>query len=120
MASELHVLNDEYLDRRAAGESVWRVSVADALLVVLTEEGRDIAVACASAVMHHQLLTWDQLAAVFERATARAAGWRCLVSDLDESHGETFARLWMTDAGIRFARRVTASRCTSRSSIGAR
>jgi very-short-patch-repair endonuclease len=98
-----------WVDHRVIGESVWRVSVADALLVVLTEEGRDIAVACASAVMHHGLLTPDQLSAVFERAPARVAGWRRLVSHLDESHGETFARLGMTDAGIRFLQQVKAN-----------
>lgn len=95
-----------WVDRRRAGESVWRVSVADALVVVLTEEGRDIAVACASAVLHRGMLTPAALDEVFRRAPARAAAWRCLVSDLDESHGETFARLWMTDAGIAFTQQV--------------
>lgn len=97
-----------WVDRRRPGGTTWRVSVADALLVVLTEEGRDIAVACASAVMHHRLLTPEQLAAVFARAPARVAGWQCLVSDLDESHGETYARLWMLDAGIHFVQQVWA------------
>lgn len=98
-----------WVDSRTRGESAWRVTVADALLVVLTEEGREIAVACASAVMHHELLTSEQLGEVFSRAPARVAGWRCQVSDLDESHGETFARLWMTDAGIRFLQQVWAN-----------
>jgi very-short-patch-repair endonuclease len=97
-----------WIDRRRASESVWRVSVADALVVVLTEEGRDIAIACASAVLHHRLLTHGQLDEVFRRAPARTAAWRCLVSGLDESHGETFARLWMTDAGIAFSQQVEA------------
>ncbi|MHA6667372.1 hypothetical protein ACX3O0_00725 [Homoserinimonas sp. A447] len=97
-----------WVDRRVSRESSWRVSVADALLVILAEESREIAVACASAVMHRGLLTPVQLAAVFERAPARVAGWQCQVSDRDESHGETFARLWMTDAGIRFLQQVEA------------
>jgi very-short-patch-repair endonuclease len=97
-----------WVDRRRATDSVWRVGVADALLVVLGEEAREIAVACASAVMHRGLLTPDQLAAVFERAPGRVADWRCQVSHLDESHGETFARLWMTEAGIRFRQQVQA------------
>lgn len=97
-----------WVDRRSAGESSWRVGVAEALRVVLAEESREIAVACASAVMHNGLLTAGQLSAVFERAPARVAGWRCQVSHLDESHGETFARLWMTDAGIRFLQQVEA------------
>lgn len=95
-----------WVDRRTAGESSWRVSVADALLVVLVSEGRDIAVACASAVMHQRLLTPTELDEVFRRAPGRVAAWRCLVSALDESHGETFARLWMADAGIRYQQQV--------------
>ena len=97
-----------WIDRRGIGESIWRVSVADALLVVLSDESREIAVACASAVMHCGLLTAAHLDAVFQRAPLRTARWRCLVSALDESHGETFARLWMTDAGIRFLQQVAA------------
>ena len=98
-----------WVDRRRASESVWRVSVADALLVVLTEEGRDIAVACASAVAHHRLLAFTELDEVFRRAPARARPWRGLVSDRDESHGDTFARLWMTDAGVAFTQQVEAA-----------
>jgi very-short-patch-repair endonuclease len=99
-----------WVDRREPGGTAWRVSVADALLVVLTGEGREIAVACASAVMHHRLLTPEQLAAVFARAPARVVGWQCLVSDQDESHGETYARLAMRDAGIAFTQQVWANR----------
>jgi very-short-patch-repair endonuclease len=95
-----------WVDRRRPGESVWCVSVGDALLVVLTEEGREIAIACASAVMHHRLLTPAQLEEVFSRAPARAQAWRSLVSDRDESHGETFARLWMKDADVAFTQQV--------------
>ena len=95
-----------WVDRHRASGSIWRVSVTDALLVVLSAEGRDIAVACASAVMHNRLLTHAQLDDVFLRAPARAAAWRCLVSSRDESHGETFARLWMTDAGVAFTQQV--------------
>src|SRR5690554_1215179 len=34
-----------WVDRRHANGSAWRVSIADALLIVLTEESREIAVA---------------------------------------------------------------------------
>jgi very-short-patch-repair endonuclease len=80
--------------------SPWRVSVADALVAVLQVEGRDIAVAACSAALHSGALREWELDLVFERAPARVRGWRRLASALDESHGETFARLWMGDAGI--------------------
>lgn len=97
-----------WIDHPDTGDSIWRVSVADALVTVLQEETREIAVACCSAVMHGRLLTAAQLAEVFRRAPSRAHPWQCLVSALDESHGETFARLWMTDAGIAFVQQVWA------------
>jgi hypothetical protein len=80
--------------------SRWRVSADDALLHILRTESRDIAVACCSAVMHN--LRWEaaRLAAVFARAPDRARPWLELVEPRDESHGETFARLWFRDEGI--------------------
>ena len=78
----------------------WRVTVADAILHVLASQPRNIAVACASAVMHKRMLTARQLSAVFERAPSWARPWEELVSHLDESHGETFTRLGLRDAGI--------------------
>lgn len=89
-----------WVDARDRGGSRWRVSVDDALLAVLVEEPRDIAVACASAVMRHSALTADELAAVFARAPKHCRPWLELVSPLDDSHGETFSRLWLGDAGI--------------------
>jgi very-short-patch-repair endonuclease len=83
-----------------AGGSPWRASVADALLVVLTTEGRDVSVAACSAVLRARAITEAALDRVFSAAPARVRRWRTLVSSLDESHGETFARLWLTDAGI--------------------
>lgn len=93
-------------DRRVGGGTVWRVSIDDALLAVLVEEPRDIAVACCSAVMHHKKLGPIRLDAIFRRAPARVQCWRGLVSALDESHGETFARLWLMDAGVQLEQQV--------------
>ncbi|TQL48613.1 hypothetical protein FB562_1710 [Homoserinimonas aerilata] len=95
-----------WADTRDGGER-WRVSVDDALLAVLLERSRDVAVACLSAALHHRLTTVRQLDAIFARAPARVQRWRCLVSTLDESHGETFVRLWLLDAGIHFEQQST-------------
>jgi hypothetical protein len=38
--------------------------------------------------------------AIFARAPVRVRRWRPLVCRLDDSHGETFVRLWLGDAGI--------------------
>lgn len=84
---------------RVRGGSPWRVSVADALLAVLVTEPRDVAIACCAAALQHRLLTPSAVDAIFERAPARVRGWRRLVSALDESHGETFFRLWLADVG---------------------
>ena len=80
--------------------SVWRSSVDDALALVLSTEERDIAVACASAVMRYLNWSTRRIEKVFERAPARARGWLALVSDQDDAHGETFVRLWYHDAGV--------------------
>jgi very-short-patch-repair endonuclease len=84
----------------APGGSVWRVSIDDALLAVLVDEPRDIAIACASAVMRRKNWSARRLDRVFARAPSRVQHWRTLVSVLDDSHGETFFRLWLGDAGI--------------------
>ncbi|MEO7147468.1 MAG: hypothetical protein ABIW81_03715 [Terrimesophilobacter sp.] len=81
-------------------ESRWRVSLEEALVVILQSEDRDIAVACCSAVMHAFRWSGKRMDAVFAMAPARARAWRGLVNPLDEAHGETFARLWFGDAGI--------------------
>ena len=86
--------------QRSRQASRWRVSVDDALLMVLCTEDRDISVACASAVMRYLGWTWARLSAVFDRAPARVQAWKNLVSDKDDAHGETFARLWFGDAGV--------------------
>lgn len=95
-----------WVDRPAEGPrrggTIWRVSLADAVVAVLLSESRDIAVACCSAVLRHRRLSAAQLGEVFRRAPERVRCWQALVSALDDSHGETFARLWMLDAGIRF------------------
>jgi len=88
--------------RARLGSSRWRATIDDALLVVLKTEGRDIAVACCSAVMRHKNWSDARMDAVFRRAPARVRRWRCLVGRLDDSHGETFVRLWLTDAGVPF------------------
>ena len=79
----------------------------DALLQVLIDEPRDIAVACASLVMHREKWTGARMKAVFARATRDVQTWRQLVSGMDESHGETFFRLWMKDAGLPVIQQVS-------------
>lgn len=81
-------------------QSRWRVSIDDALVHVLHTEGRDIAVACCSAVLHHFRWPDERMDAVFDRAPLHARPWRGLVERRDEAHGETFTRLWCGDAGI--------------------
>ena len=85
--------------RREHGSS-WRVPLDDALLLVLETERRDTAVACAGALMRRKRWSRERIAAVFRRAPARVQCWLSLVSGLDDSHGETFVRLWLLDAGI--------------------
>ena len=81
-------------------DSRWRVSLEEALVVVLRTEGRDIAVACCSAVMHAFRWSESRMDAVFAIAPKRVQSWRDLVNGFDEAHGETFVRLWFGDAGI--------------------
>ncbi len=88
-----------WVDRPGSGGSVWRVSLGDALLAVLVAESRDIAVACASAIMRRTNFTVAELTAVFARAPEHCGPWLALASPLDDSHGETFFRLWMMDVG---------------------
>lgn len=85
---------------RAEHRSSWRVPIDDALLLVLEIESRDVAVACASAIMRRRRWPRDRIARVFALAPDRARCWLALVSELDDSHGETFVRLWLRDAGI--------------------
>lgn len=85
---------------RGDHRSPWRVTIDDALLSVLEHESRDVAVACASAIMRHKRWSRARLARVFSRAPSHCRCWLALVSALDDSHGETFVRLWLLDAGI--------------------
>jgi len=80
--------------------SRWRVDIDAALVHVLGTENRDTAVACCSAVMHVFRWPESRMDAVFARAPVRARSWRSLIGRLDESHGETYVRLWCRDAGI--------------------
>ncbi|MES2171357.1 MAG: type IV toxin-antitoxin system AbiEi family antitoxin domain-containing protein [Actinomycetota bacterium] len=89
-----------WIDRRETGGSSWRVSLDDALLAVLSDESRDVSVACASALLRYAGFDMSRLGAVFARAPARCLGWLELVSERDDSHGETFLRLWLRDAGV--------------------
>ena len=89
-----------WIDRPSSGGNVWRVSIDDALLAVLLEEPREIAVASCSAVLRHRKLSSARLDAIFRRAPKRVQAWRSQVSALDDSHGETFVRLWFADAGL--------------------
>jgi very-short-patch-repair endonuclease len=94
----------EWVDqaRLTTDPRVWRTSVDDALLSVLKADDRDIAVACCDLVMRYEKWSWARLDAVFARAPQRVQGWRALVVDNSDAHGETFVRLWCADVGIRF------------------
>jgi len=83
-----------------SGGTPWRVSISEALLAVLSMETRDVAVACCSAALRHRKITASALAEVFARAPERARRWSALPSALDDSHGETFVRLWLMDVGV--------------------
>lgn len=94
-------VNVHWVDtRRRLHRSPWRVSIEDALVHILRHESRDVAVACASALLRHRRLSAARVAAAFARAPRRSSGWRELISALDDSHGETFVRLWLMDAGV--------------------
>lgn len=95
-----------WLDRGEGG-TAWRVSAREALLAVLMTETRDVAVACCGAALQKRLLTPSTLDAVFARAPKRVQRWRGLVSALDESHGETYFRVWLIDAGRPCEQQVT-------------
>jgi very-short-patch-repair endonuclease len=96
--SSLSGVTVHWVDRMRGGAR-WRVSVADALLAVLVTEPREVVIACCGAALQHRLLTPSALGVLFASAPARVRAWRALVSRLDESHGETFFRLWLADAG---------------------
>ena len=83
-----------------AGASRSCVSLDDALVHVLSTEGRDIAIACCSAVAHRFRWPKARMDAVFARAPEHTRTWRRLVEGRDEAHGETFVRLWCGDARI--------------------
>ncbi|MET4782143.1 DUF559 domain-containing protein [Glaciihabitans sp. UYNi722] len=95
-----------WIDRPARGGTSWRVSIDEALLAVLLEESREIAVACCGAALRHRQVSAARLDAVFDRAPVRVRPWRGLVSALDESHGESFVRLWFGDAGVSCVQQV--------------
>jgi hypothetical protein len=57
-----------WIVRQTPQSSVWRVSIDDALLVILSEESRDIAVACCSAVLRYKRWSAKRLDAVFAQA----------------------------------------------------
>jgi len=78
----------------------WRVSVDAALVFILASESRDIAIACCSAVARYLKWSTRRMDAVFESAPVRVQRWRPLVCAQDDSHGETFVRLWLGDARI--------------------
>jgi very-short-patch-repair endonuclease len=95
-------------DGRSSG-TVWRVPIDDALVAAIATLPRDVAVACASAVMRRKRWGWSRLDAVFARVPERCRGWRRLVSRLDDSHGETYFRLWTADRGIPCEQQVQVS-----------
>ncbi|WP_165070493.1 PDDEXK family nuclease [Marisediminicola senii] len=83
-------------------ESPWRVTVTEALAAVLRSEGRDVAVACADLALRFDMVTPADVATLFADAPRRTGRWHRLVDGRSDSHGETFVRLWLGDAGIRF------------------
>ncbi|MCU1598770.1 MAG: hypothetical protein JWQ47_2509, partial [Glaciihabitans sp.] len=95
--ARIHWTEDPYVEGQGGP---WRVSLDDALVFLLKSETRDIAVACLSAVARYIRWPQSRVAGVFARAPRRVASWLPLVCALDDSHGETFVRLWLTDAGI--------------------
>jgi very-short-patch-repair endonuclease len=91
----------EWVDiHRSFHNSAWRVPIDEALLSVVRHYPRDIAVACASAVAHRRRWSRSRIKSLFARAPLFAQKWGHLVSALDESHGETFFRLWTMDDGL--------------------
>jgi very-short-patch-repair endonuclease len=86
--------------RRHLDPNRWLASIDEALALVVATEPRDIAVACSSAVVNQRHWTNARLSRAFSRAPARARRWLGLVNGKDESHGETFVRVWLKDAGI--------------------
>jgi very-short-patch-repair endonuclease len=92
---------------RSQHSSAWRVPVDDALLSVLRHHPRDVAVACVSAVANRRRWGRARIASLFARAPLFAQRWQRLVSALDESHGETFFRLWAMDDGLTCEQQVT-------------
>jgi very-short-patch-repair endonuclease len=89
------------------GPDRWRVSVRAALAAVLVSQPRDVAVACFSLALNRKAVSWSVVDEIFAGAPARVQRWRPLLSDRDESHGETYYRLWTTDAGIACEQQVT-------------
>jgi very-short-patch-repair endonuclease len=82
--------------------SRWRVSVGEALADVIRTELRDVVVACCDLVIPGGWMTARGVDALFDAAPTRAVAWRRLLDGRSESHGESFVRLWLDDAGIAF------------------
>jgi very-short-patch-repair endonuclease len=95
--------------RRDLDPNRWLATIDEALALVVATEPRDIAVACSSAVMHKSRWADGRLARIFDRAPARTRRWLGLVNGKDESHGESFVRVWLGDAGIPCASQVFVS-----------
>lgn len=89
------------------GPSSWRVPLADALLAVLVRETRLVAVACCSAALQKRLITPSALERLFDRAPQRCRQWLPLVSEHDESHGETDFRIRYRETGRECEQQVT-------------
>ncbi len=90
-----------------SGPSSWRVPLADALLAVLVHESRLVAVACCSAALQKRLIRPRALERVFDRAPQRCRTWMPLVSELDESHGETEFRIRYRESGRECEQQIT-------------
>jgi very-short-patch-repair endonuclease len=88
--------------RRDRHPSDWLASEDEALLCVLRNESRDVAVSCCDAALRYLEWTPARLDAVFALAPCRVQSWRRDVHAESQAWGETVVRLMCRDAGIPF------------------
>ncbi|TFD50627.1 hypothetical protein E3T55_09525 [Cryobacterium frigoriphilum] len=95
-------------DRTArAADTPWRTSIIDALVHILTHEGRIAAIICLDAALNaaqHGRPGIDEhdLDTIFARAPRAVQGWRAEVDGRAGAGGETEFRLLTAAAGIPF------------------
>lgn len=67
------------------------------------------ALATLDSALHHELLTWDQMIAIFDRVPERFAPLLALVDSSAESGPETFMRLILRSIGVSFETQVSVA-----------